>query len=150
MSVTELRQHCEDSSTGEPSAASVAPMRRVLVIGCGGAGKSTFARELGARLGLPVVHLDRLYWKPGWVPTPADEWEMVVREALAGERWVMDGNYGGTLAIRIQVADTAILLDVPRRPCVRRVVWRSLRNYGRSRDDLGPGCREKLPDPEFL
>ena len=55
-------------------------MRRVLVIGCGGAGKSTFARELGARTGLPVVHLDRLYWKPGWVPTPPGEWELVVRE----------------------------------------------------------------------
>jgi adenylate kinase family enzyme len=125
-------------------------MRRVLVIGCGGAGKSTFARELAARVGLPLVHLDQLYWRPGWTPTPLPEWEALVREAVAGERWVIDGNYGGTLALRLEAADTAVFLDVPRRTCLRRVVVRGVRGRGRPRADLAPGCPEKLPDLEFL
>src|SRR5262249_9227210 len=125
-------------------------MRRVLVIGPAGAGKSTFAREFGARVGLPVVHLDRLYWRPGWNPTPPEEWEAVVREQLARERWVMDGNYGGTMAVRLGGADTAVFLDLPRRTCLRRVYGRALRGHGRQRTDLGEGCPEKLPDLEFL
>jgi adenylate kinase family enzyme len=122
----------------------------VLVIGCGGAGKSTFSRALAARTGLPLVHLDHVYWQPGWVPTPPEEWEARVRELIAGERWLIDGNYGGTMVLRLEAADTAIFLDVPRRTCLRRVYTRALRGYGRPRDDLGPGCPEKLPDLEFL
>ena len=120
------------------------------MIGCGGAGKSTFSRALAARSGLPLVHLDHLYWRPGWVPTPPEEWECRVRELIAGERWLIDGNYGGTMALRLAAADTAIFLDVPRRTCLRRVYTRALRGYGRARDDLGPGCPEKLPNLEFL
>ena len=89
-------------------------MWRVLVVGSGGAGKSTFARELGARRGLPVVHLDRLYRRPPWTETPPDEWQEVVQSVVADERWVIDGNYSGTLELRLGAADTAILLDVPR------------------------------------
>ena len=63
---------------------------------------------------------------------------------------MIDGNYGGTLPLRLEAADTAIFLDVPRRTCLRRVVWRSIRGLGRPREDIGPGCREKLPDLEFL
>ncbi len=121
------------------------------MIGSAGAGKTTFSRELGARTGLPVVHLDRLYWRPGWTPTPAAEWEPAVREVVARDRWVIDGNYGGTLALRLERADTAILLDVPRRTCLRRVLVRGVRGLGRTRPDVGPGCPERLvPDLEFL
>ena len=63
---------------------------------------------------------------------------------------MIDGNYGGTLPLRIEAADTAIFLDVPRRTCLRRVLWRSVRGLGRAREDIAPGCREKLPDLEFL
>src|SRR4051812_22129729 len=80
---------------GEAPACSI--MRRVLVIGSGGAGKSTFARSLAERLGLPLIHLDALYWRPGWVETPKEEWAREVRRLLSADRWVMDGNYGGTL-----------------------------------------------------
>jgi adenylate kinase family enzyme len=126
-------------------------MRRVLVLGSGGAGKTAFARELSGRTGLPPVHLDRLYWRPGWTPTPAGEWEAVVRAAVAGEAWVMDGNYGGTLELRLAAADTAVFLDTPQLTCVRRVLARSLRDRGRTRDDMGPGCPERLlPDLEFV
>jgi adenylate kinase family enzyme len=69
-------------------------------VGSGGAGKTTFARELARRTGLPVVHLDHLYWKPGWVETPRDEWRMVQDERLTATEWIADGNYSGTFNVR--------------------------------------------------
>jgi adenylate kinase family enzyme len=119
-------------------------MRRVLVIGSGGAGKSTFARELGARTGLPVVHLDRLYWKKCWVETSKPEWEDVVRRTIACDEWVLDGNYGGTLDLRLAAADTCVFLDLPRWTCLRRALWRNVVFRGRSRPDMTDGCPERV------
>ena len=119
-------------------------MRRILVIGSGGAGKSTLATELGARLGLPVVHLDALYWHAGWVETPAAEWRAVVTELVTRDAWVMDGNYGGTLDLRLPACDTVVLLDLPRVVCLWRVLRRWLRYAGRTRPDMAPGCPEQL------
>jgi adenylate kinase family enzyme len=124
-------------------------MQRILVIGCGGAGKSTVARRLADRLGLPIVHLDRVYWRAGWTPTPEDEWRAVVAELIAKPRWVMDGNYGGTMAMRLSAADTVIFLDLPRVVCLWRVVKRRVMYHGRSRPDIAPGCAEQL-NLEFL
>jgi adenylate kinase family enzyme len=121
----------------------------VLVIGSGGAGKSTVARRIAAATGLPLVHLDRLYWHPGWVATPDAEWERVVRDVVAGERWVIDGNYGGTLALRLAAADTVVFLDVPRIRCVMRVLRRGAQHRGQSREDMSPGCPERV-SREFL
>ncbi len=70
-------------------------MRRILLVGPGGAGKSTLARRLSERLGLSLVHLDALYWRPGWVEPPKDVWRRMVEELLRDEAWVMDGNFGG-------------------------------------------------------
>ena len=119
-------------------------VRRVLVIGCGGAGKSTFSRELEKRTGLPVVHLDLLYWNPNWVKTPPEQWKRVVMAALANERWVMDGNYGGTLPLRLEACDTVVYLDMPRWVCLARVVQRRVQAVWRRRSDLAVGCRERL------
>jgi len=119
-------------------------MERVIVIGSGGSGKSTLAATLARRLGLPLVHLDALHWHAGWQPTPPDEWRERVGELVAAPRWVMDGNYGGTLDLRLERCDTAILLDLPRWLCVWRVVKRQLRYVGRTRPDMAPGCRERL------
>jgi adenylate kinase family enzyme len=124
-------------------------MRRVLVIGCGGAGKSTLAVELGLRLDLPVIHLDRHFWKPGWVQVPAAEWAALVGELVGGGSWVMDGNYGGTLSARLDAADTVIFLDFPTWLCLWRVIVRRVRYHGKSRPDIGPGCPEQI-DWEFL
>jgi adenylate kinase family enzyme len=125
------------------------PMRRVLVIGSGGAGKSTLAARIAERTGLPLIHLDACYWRPGWVETPPEEWTATVARLAAGDAWVMDGNYGGTLDARLAVCDTVIFLDLPRLVCVAGVVRRWLRWRGRSRPDLTPGCPEQL-SWEFL
>lgn len=124
-------------------------MRRVLVIGHCGAGKSTLATELGSILDLPVIHLDQHFWNPGWVETEKGAWREKVRELVSGDRWIIDGNYDGTLDIRLPRADTVIFLDFPTRVCMWRIAKRIITGYGKSRPDLAPGCPEKI-DWEFI
>lgn len=119
-------------------------MRRVLIIGSGGSGKSTLARQLGARLELPVVHLDQHYFAPGWVEPSPEDWADAVDRLLAEDAWVMDGNYGGTMERRLARADTVVFLDRSRWLCLGRVVRRWLRNLGRTRPDMAPGCPERV------
>jgi adenylate kinase family enzyme len=124
-------------------------MRRVAIIGSPGAGKSTFARKLGERLNIPVIHLDKLYWQPGWVEPDPNSWRETLTHAMGAECWIMDGHYGSTLDLRLAVADTVILLDFSRAVCLRRVFTRVLHTWGRNREDMGPGCYEKV-DWEFI
>lgn len=124
-------------------------MERVVVLGCAGAGKTTFSLELAARAGLPAIHLDRHYWQSGWRAPPRTQWERRVTRLRAAPRWVMDGNYGGTLAQRLARADTAIFLDLPRGLCLWRVLVRTLRHLGRTRADMRAGCPERF-DLAFL
>jgi len=131
----------------EPHPLLVA--RRILVVGCGGSGKSTFARELGRLTGLPVFHLDAHFWNPGWAGTAREQWEARVRELARGERWVMDGNYSGTMEARLSAADAAVFLDAPRSLCLWRVIKRRISYAGRTRPDMGEGCPERL-DAEFV
>jgi adenylate kinase family enzyme len=124
-------------------------MRKLLLIGPGGAGKSTLATRLGASLGLPVHHLDALYWRPGWQAPAREEWLATLAPLLAQDAWVMDGNFGGTLDERLAAADTAILLDLPPLLCLGRALRRRWRYRGRHRPDMAPGCLEKI-DFEFV
>jgi adenylate kinase family enzyme len=124
-------------------------MQRVLVIGAGGAGKSTFAARLGRRTGLPVIHLDREYWLPGWIEPAPEAWAATITRLTAGERWILDGNFGGSLDRRLAACDTVVFLDIARLACVWRVLRRRLRYRGSARPDMTPGCNEKLP-LEFL
>jgi adenylate kinase family enzyme len=124
-------------------------MKKILVIGSGGAGKSTFARHLGAILQLEVIHLDSLYWSAGWVETPKDVWRAAVEELLTREAWVMDGNYGGTLDQRLEACDAVIFLDVPRLICLWRVLKRLIAYRKESRPDMAAGCPEKI-EWEFI
>ena len=115
-----------------------------MVIGSGGSGKTRMSTELGARLGLPVVHLDELYWRSGWIATSEPEWRQTVASVVGEPDWVMDGNYGGTLDLRLAASDTVVFLDTPRSICIGRVIWRWLRHLGRTRPHMTPGCPERL------
>jgi adenylate kinase family enzyme len=122
-------------------------VKRVAVVGSGGAGKSTFAARLGQRTGIPVIHLDRLFWKPGWVETPREEWRQMQGEFLSGESWIADGNYGATLDVRLARADTVIVLSLPRWRCTLRALKRTLAHRGQ--DIQADGCPERV-DLTFL
>jgi adenylate kinase family enzyme len=124
-------------------------MRRILVIGSGGAGKSTVARRLGKLLDLEVNHLDKFFWKPGWVESPNDEWLQTVTELINRDSWIIDGNYGGTLPLRLQKCDTIVFLDMPRLLCLWRIVKRNFQYRRGTRPDMAEGCAEKL-DFEFV
>jgi adenylate kinase family enzyme len=124
-------------------------MRRVLVIGPGGSGKSTFAQRLGQKLNIKVKHLDRFYWRAGWTKPSEEEWLKTVTELTSAESWILDGNFGGTLRLRAERSDTIIFLDMPRLLCLWRVVKRRLLYRNRSRPDMAEGCAEKL-DLEFI
>ncbi len=122
--------------------------KRIVILGPSGAGKSTLARRIGARLGLPVVHLDTFNWKPGWVQSDAVAFRERVAEAAAGDAWVMDGNYTGhCLDLRLNRAHAVVWLDLPRGVYFPRAVWRAIKYYGRAREDIGPGCPERIDVP---
>jgi adenylate kinase family enzyme len=122
-------------------------VERVAVVGPGGAGKSTFAVALGRRTGLPVVHLDRLFWRPGWEATPHDEWLAAQGAVVAADRWIVDGNYSGTIDLRLARADTVVILDPGRVRSLAGALGRTMRNRGRELQ--ADGCPEHL-DVEFL
>jgi adenylate kinase family enzyme len=125
-------------------------MKKILVIGSPGAGKSTFARRLGEKTGIEVIHLDRLYWKPNWVETTdKDKWRAIVKKALEGDAWIIDGNYSGTLEMRLAKCDTVIFLDLPPALCVYRILKRVAFYRPGGRPDMADGCDEKL-DWEFV
>ena len=124
-------------------------MKRVIVVGSGGSGKSTFSRQLGEITGLPVIHLDKLFWKPNWTSTPKDEWTEVVRWEIAKPEWIIDGNFGGTRSLRMQAADTIIVLDLPRWLCMYRILKRMVKYQNKKRPDMAEGCFERF-DWEFV
>lgn len=124
-------------------------MERIMIIGCGGSGKSTLAQQLGEKLGLPVVHLDKLFWTPGWVSVPKEEFDRRHQAAIAQEKWIMDGNFDRTIPLRLQRCDTVIYLDFSRLACLLGVLKRVLTTYGKVRPDMGEGCPERI-DLDFL
>ena len=124
-------------------------MQRIMIIGCCGAGKSTLARQYHAITDLPLIHLDQCYWRPGWEETPDEEWEQTVTGLAAGDRWIIDGNYGSSLDIRLARTEMVVFLDFPTWRCVWRVLRRIVRHWGRERPDMPRGCRERF-DWSFL
>jgi adenylate kinase family enzyme len=126
-----------------------AAMKRILIIGSGGAGKSTLARRLGDATRIEVIHLDKLHWKPNWTSPPKEEWRKTVEEQLKKETWIIDGNFGGTMEMRLWACDTVIYLDFPRTICFYRALKRAVKYYNKTRPDMGEGCNERI-DFEFL
>ena len=119
-------------------------MKRVLVIGCPGAGKSTFARWLRDATGLPLYYLDRIWHRPDKTNIPREEFDARVAELTAGDRWIIDGNYLRTLEPRLARCDTVFFLDLPVDVCLAGVAAR----MGQPREDM-PWVEEE-PDEEFL
>ncbi len=124
-------------------------MKRILVIGSGGAGKTTFARLLSKKFGFPLIHLDAHFWNPGWTKTPTEEWNQIVHELCSKPEWVMDGNFASSIDLRLKRADTVIFLDFGRVLCTYSALKRLILNWGRVRNDMGEGCKERF-DLEFL
>ena len=125
-------------------------MNKVLVIGvASGVGKSTFACRLGELTGIEVIHLDRLFWKPGWVESSVEEFSEAQQQVILKDRWIIEGNYTGTIDIREPHADTIIYLELPLYVCLYRVLKRRIQYHGETRDDVGEGCVEKV-DWAFL
>jgi adenylate kinase family enzyme len=122
-------------------------MQRILVIGSPGSGKSTLARRLANRLSLPLIHLDREFFGPGWTEPTRSEWRDRVAALAARSEWIMDGNYRSTFDLRVPRATAILWLDIPRWRCLANVLWRVLRYYGRVRPDLGPACIERFNWP---
>ncbi len=125
------------------------PFQRALVIGCSGAGKSTFARQLGVATGLPVTHIDQLFWEPGWGQTPDDIHRARLAAVVAQDRWIIDGTNSSTFDMRMARTDAVFWIDRPRIVCIARVLRRVASSYGRVRPDMAPGCPERF-DWEFL
>lgn len=116
----------------------------MVLIGPCGSGKSTLARELAPRLGLPLVHMDQLGWQAGWVETDKAELTARLADAVAQDAWLIEGNYGSTLAPRLERADRVIYLDFPIRLCLWRLIRRVTSLRGQSRPDMPEGCPERF------
>ena len=105
-------------------------MKRVVILGPGASGKSTLAQRLGSITGLPVIELDKIFWKPGLVPTPRQEWEKIQSALAERSCWIMDGDLGpyDVVEVRLAAADAVVFLDFS----VLRCTWRALhRSYER-------------------
>jgi len=119
-------------------------VNRVAIVGCSGSGKTTLALALAARTGLPVHHLDALFWKPGWVETAPEDFLPIVTELTRADRWIIAGIYGKSMDVRFAAADTIVFLDLPRWRCLVNTFTRFLRYRGRVAPHMPPGCVERF------
>jgi adenylate kinase family enzyme len=120
-------------------------MNRIVVVGCQGSGKTRLSLALGARLGLPVVHLDVLYWRPGWKESDTAGFRARVSEAIAADGWIVDGSFWGlALDLTLARAERFVVIERPRWLCLWRVLWRSAFQRSGSRTDLPEGCPEQF------
>lgn len=124
-------------------------MKRIIIIGSPGSGKSTLSRSLADKTGLPLVHLDKLFWRDGWTSVSKEEFDELLQAELNKPEWIIDGNFNRTIPLRLQYSDTVIWLDFPRLTCILGVLKRVITNYGKTRPDMGDGCPERF-DFEFL
>ncbi|MBS1494699.1 MAG: hypothetical protein JST55_14385 [Bacteroidetes bacterium] len=122
-------------------------MRRVMIIGNAGAGKSTLSRVLADKLKLPLYHLDKIFWLPGWKEIDRNVMTEKVNKIIAEDEWIIDGNYRRTITYRAERADTIIFLNFNTLTCLYGIFKR--RFSGEIRTDITQGCPEKI-DLKFL
>ncbi len=121
-----------------------------MIVGQPGSGKSSLATRLGEVSGLPVIHIDRIHWQPGWTERSKVEKTRLCLEAEAGERWVFEGGHSITWPSRLARAELLVWLDRPVVLRLWRVVRRAVTQLGRTRPDMADGCPERLRSlPEF-
>lgn len=120
-------------------------MQRIMVMGCSGAGKSTFARALADKLALPLISLDALFWQPGWREPDKQEFDAMVRRETGREAWVMDGGYIRYGAReRLARTDMICWFDLPTRTCMAGALRRIVSNHGTVRPEMARGCPERF------
>jgi adenylate kinase family enzyme len=120
-------------------------VKRIVILGRSGSGKSTLARSLGERLQLPVIHLDAIFYRPDWQPSDESTFKAKVAAAIAGDRWITDGNFvSATAELRFSRASTIIWIDQPRWLCLARSITRCLVECNRGRPDLAEGCHDGI------
>lgn len=117
-------------------------MNKVLVIGNTGAGKTTFSQALHEKTGLPLVHLDKLYWCGQWEHVSREEFDAALENELAQPAWIIDGNFHRTLPRRLECCDTVFFFDLPTLVCLWGVIKRIFTHYGKTRADMGGNCPE--------
>ena len=124
---------------------------RILIVGGSGSGKSTFGKELGKVLDIEVHHLDKYFWKPGWVTTERGEWERILSELVTKESWIIEGNYARTFKMRAQYANKIYVFEFPTVKYIYGAFKRSFKTKMKieKRTDMGDGCEEKWFDKEF-
>ncbi len=123
-------------------------MKRVMIVGLPGSGKSWLARRMGVRTGLPVHHMDRVHWLPGWVARERDAKIALAHDIESSDRWILEGYFSATFSHRLSRADTLVILDMPFPLRVWRVFRRTLTGYGKTRAELPENCPERF-DAEF-
>ena len=123
-------------------------MKKIIILGSPGAGKSTFSFALAEKTGLPLYHLDKMFWREGWVNVSKDELDAQIKDVLRKDEWIIDGNYSRTIPMRLEKCDTVFYLDYPRLVCFFGVVRRVLESLGKTRPDMAEGCPERF-DLEF-
>lgn len=129
----------------------LATAKRVLVVGCSGGGKSTLSQKISARFDMEYISLDRdVRWLPGWTVRDRLERRELLKKFVSGERWVIDGTSAASMDIRLPRTDLVLWVRVPRRVALTGVARRVFRYYGTTRPDMAEGCKELLPDREFL
>ncbi len=119
-------------------------MKRILVIGGNGSGKTTFSKKLAEKLDIPLVHLDKLNWCGNWEVVPKDRFDRLLQNELDKESWILDGNYNRTIPHRIKFCDTVFYFDFSTVKCLYGVTKRVIQNFGKTRPDMGGNCPEKF------
>lgn len=124
-------------------------MKRILIIGSNGAGKSTFSYRLAEKTGLPLVHLDKIYWHNNWEITPGEEFRNKVLEEAQKDSWIIEGNNMSSLHQRLPYAGTVFWFEFPPVICVFNIIKRELKYRNKVRPDMPDQCYGKF-DLKFL